>query len=128
MIKVTTKKELDKKTAELLSELVNHEYEKYRKLIEKILAINFYLPVVYGKSVKVPQKMLDEILFDNTKISLNEIILALILPIVWLIIKKRNAGKNIGYGHRRTGRLGCGSRVAARNENRARRRDRRVSF
>jgi hypothetical protein len=37
--------------------------------------------------------LLDEIFFDNTKISLNEIILALILPIVWLIIQKRNAGK-----------------------------------
>lgn len=37
--------------------------------------------------------LLDEIFFDNTKISLNEIILALILPIVWLIIQKHNAGK-----------------------------------
>lgn len=38
--------------------------------------------------------LLDEIFFDNTKISLNEIILALILPIIWFIIRKRDAGKN----------------------------------
>lgn len=37
--------------------------------------------------------LLDELFFDNTKTSLNEIILALILPFVWLIIKKRNARK-----------------------------------
>jgi len=37
--------------------------------------------------------LLDEIFFDNTKISLNEIILMLILPIVWFITRKHNAGK-----------------------------------
>ena len=37
--------------------------------------------------------LLDEIFFDNTKISLNEIILMLILPIVWFITHKHNAGK-----------------------------------
>jgi hypothetical protein len=38
--------------------------------------------------------LLDELFFDNTKLGANEITLALILPFVWLIIRKRNARKN----------------------------------
>ena len=38
--------------------------------------------------------LLDELFFDNTKTSTNEIFLALTLPFFWFIIKKYNARKS----------------------------------
>lgn len=37
--------------------------------------------------------LLDEILFDPTKLQINEIVFAIIVPIIWYIKDKRNARK-----------------------------------
>jgi hypothetical protein len=61
----------------------------YMFLIDRKSFIKFYLV-----SLSIGN-LLDEWLFDNTTIGYNEYLFVLILPILWLIINKSNAGKNI---------------------------------
>jgi len=37
--------------------------------------------------------LLDELLFDNTKLGYNELIILVIVPLIWLVKNKRNARK-----------------------------------
>lgn len=59
----------------------------YLFLTDKKSFIKFYL-LSLGFS-----NLLDELVFNPKEIAINEILLTLILPILWLIKKKRNARK-----------------------------------
>lgn len=60
----------------------------YLFLTDKKSFIKFYLVSLSFSN------LLDELFFDPTKITLNEILLTLILPIFWLIKHKRSCLKN----------------------------------
>lgn len=49
--------------------------------------ISFFLLCISGSN------LLDELFFDPTKIGINEIILALTLPVIWYVKRRRNARK-----------------------------------
>lgn len=61
-IKIIARDKSDKETAKVLNKIFDYQMDKYQDVIDSLSKIPVYLSNMYGEHVKLPEKLLNDVL------------------------------------------------------------------